>query len=93
MANMLYEIEIFRFLFPVLTVVGSGLFFYFGMKGILHKRTISLFRFRYATVLESQGVFTGPLAVFVGFMYLFFSAVCFFFLGGISYFLILKMAG
>ncbi len=90
-ADTMYDIQIFRILIPVLAITGVGLFFYFGMKGVIKKNTISLYRPRYDTVTQAQGKITGSLAVVIGVIYLLIGLVCFFLLGGISYFLFLKM--
>lgn len=68
-ATTLSAIPIMKVLFPLLAIVGPGLFVYYGYRGIKFKRTIFLFRSR--SGVQNMGLSVeGTSAVVLGVFYL-----------------------
>ena len=78
------EIAFLQVAFPVLTVIGGGVFVYFGMKGVFTRKTISLSR----TVGGFHPIpIEGKAAVFLGLIYLIVAVLLSGFLGAISFYI------
>ncbi len=90
-ANGIKDIEFLKYLFPLLAVVGSIVFLYFGCKGVVLKSTINLFKISGFTYRESNiGKITGMWALVFGVFYIALGLFLLFFLGGISYYMWFK---
>ena len=87
-AESFSDIAFLKFLFPFLAIVGSGVFLFYGIKGIWKKNTISLRKIKGMSFTDSQRQITGTSAVIFGVIYLIIGLALFVFLGGISWYIL-----
>jgi len=89
-ASLNEDTPFLKIFFPIILVLGCSVFFYFGYKGIVKKKTISLFKMRGFSARESQELFgggiTGNMAMFFGILYLLMGILLLIVLGGSSYY-------
>ncbi len=76
------EISSFESYIPLITIVGSFVFFYYGYRGIVKKKTISLYKHSELSARESHELFgstiTGTSAVIFGIIYTLFGLLLLF---------------
>ena len=86
------ETPFFRFFIPFITLIGCSVFFYYGYRGIVKKKTISLYKYRGLSARESQellgNAITGTSAVVFGIIYILLGLLLLVALGGSSWFMI-----
>lgn len=90
-AEQLKDVTFLKYLFPILCLIGTFVFIYYGYRGILYKKTIFLLKLDGMSSSEMHGFFgeiTGYSAVLTGILYSLVGIFLFFILGGISYYLI-----
>ncbi len=93
MASSNEDTPFLKFFFPFIFVVGCSVFFYYGYKGIVKKKTISLFKARGFSARESHELgggsgITGNMAVFFGILYILLGILLLIVLGPSSYYTI-----
>lgn len=91
-AHAMQGVEFLKFGFPVLAVVGTFLFLFFGLKGIFKQETIMLFAAReqlgsLGTPTSLFGTIHGKFAVITGILYILTGVVVGAILGGVSYYM------
>jgi len=91
MASSNEDTPFMKFFFPFIFVAGCSVFFYYGYKGIVKKKTISLFKARGLSARESHELvggagITGIMAVFSGILYILMGILLLIVLGGSSYY-------
>jgi len=68
------ETSSFESFIPFLIIIGVFIFFYYGYRGVVKKKTISLYKHRGFSASESQELFgstiTGTTAVIFGIIYI-----------------------
>lgn len=85
-ANGIKDIEFLKYFFPIIAVIGSVTFLYYGYKGIFFKSTIYLYKargFKFSDTLYATSV----EAIILGVTYIIIGISLLFFLGGISYYI------
>ena len=78
------------YLYQIFTILGCGVFFYYGYKGLFLKRTINLYHFRGTSFSDFQSEYKGRSAVLFGIIYLIIGLFIFILSAGVNFILITK---